>query len=96
MRSVNHGDRHTAALGCVHVVYALGLARDHNEPGFALVEYHLAMDRHVADAGLGVFYDRHAGREVATAVLFRGHHGRDIEDIDVVALEDDFLNRGRT
>ena len=37
MRAVNHGDRHTAALGRVHVIYALGLARDHDEPRFALV-----------------------------------------------------------
>ena len=94
VRSHGHRDRHGFVPCLVFLVDAERLARADQVAGPVGAEHLHPVDRHVADAGIGILDDRHAGGDVRARVGLRGPDGGDAGEVDLGAARDDLLDRG--
>ena len=94
MGANDHGDGHWLGSALIHLIDPERMARTDQESGAVWTQQLLAMDRHIADAGLRVFYNRHSGRDIRPGIVFGMPHGGNFRKVCVGPNLDDLLDRG--
>ncbi len=93
MRPHHHRHFHRPVPLAVHLEDFQRLARADEEAGAVGPDDLRAVERDVADAGLGVLDEAHAGGDVAARVLFRRPHRRQAREVHLLAQKHHVLHR---